>query len=207
MHLSISGTANNIKIICSIRFSLFITIDRFYKLFLAEGAFVNRSPETSSPLFFIPRPPSNLRPFGVSPSIGRRECPREPLPLEGAAEHSEAGLASFWGGEAASSLPFPLGKGDRAAVDRVLSYNGALETIFFALFHPARTLSGSLRSPPSPHGEGFVRRYSFSTYACIRFDDAGIAVLSYHSLPHCGNAIKLSGRTFLAPHRGSSPMG
>ena len=66
-------------------------------------------------------PPSNLRPFGAPPSIGRRECPREPLPLEGAAEHSEAGLASFFGGEAASSLPSPLGKEDRAAVDRVLS--------------------------------------------------------------------------------------
>ena len=61
-----------------------------------------------------------------------------------------------------------------------------LETIFFALFHPARTLSGSLRSPPSPRGEGFVRCYSFSTYACIRFNDAGIAVLSYRSLPHWG---------------------
>ena len=34
--------------------------------------------------------------------------------------------------------------------------NDALETIFFALFHPARTLSGSLRSPPSPRGEGFA---------------------------------------------------
>ena len=28
---------------------------------------------------------ANLRPFGAPPSIGRRECPREPLPLEGAA--------------------------------------------------------------------------------------------------------------------------
>ena len=55
----------------------------------------------------IPLSPSNLRPFGAPPSIGRRECPREPLPLEGAAERSEAGLASFWGGEAASSLPSP----------------------------------------------------------------------------------------------------
>ena len=64
--------------------------------------------------------------------------------------------------------------------------NGALETIFFALFHTARTLSGSLRSPPSPRGEGFVRRYSFSTYACIRFDDARKAVSSYRSLPHRG---------------------
>ena len=54
------------------------------------------------------------------------------------------------------------------------------------LFHTARTLSGSLRSPPSPRGEGFVRRYSFSTYACIRFDDAGIAASSYRSLPHWG---------------------
>ena len=27
------------------------------------------------------------------------------------------------------------------------------------------------------------------------------------SLPLAGNAIKLSGRTFLAPHRGSSPKG
>ena len=58
----------------------------------------------------IPLSPSNLRPFGAPPSIGRRECPREPLPLEGAAERSEAGLASFWGGEAASSLPSLLGK-------------------------------------------------------------------------------------------------
>ena len=69
----------------------------------------------SPPIFFIPLPPSNLRPFGAPPSIGRRECPREPLPLEGAAERSEAGLASFWGSEAASSLPSPLGKGYRAA--------------------------------------------------------------------------------------------
>ena len=51
-----------------------------------------------SSLFFTPLSPSNLRPFGAPPSIGRRERPREPLPLEGAAERSEAGLASFFGG-------------------------------------------------------------------------------------------------------------
>ena len=45
----------------------------------------------------IPLSPSNLRPFGAPPSIGRREYPREPLPLEGAAERSEAGLASAAG--------------------------------------------------------------------------------------------------------------
>ena len=73
---------------------------------LSQTAHLRRS----SSLFLTPPPsPSNLRPFGAPPSIGRRECPREPLPLEGAAERSEAGLASLLGG-AASSLPSPLGK-------------------------------------------------------------------------------------------------
>ena len=58
---------------------------------LSQTAHLRRSP----PIFFSPLPPANLRPFGAPPSIGRRECPREPLPLEGAAERSEAGLASF----------------------------------------------------------------------------------------------------------------
>ena len=40
--------------------------------------------------------------------------------------------------------------------------NDALETIFPALFHTASTLSGSLRSPPSPRGEGFVGGIIFS---------------------------------------------
>ena len=52
----------------------------------------------------IPLSPSNLRPFWAPPSRGRREYPREPLPLEGAAERSEAGLASFFGGEAATFI-------------------------------------------------------------------------------------------------------
>ena len=55
-----------------------------------------------------------------------------------------------------------------------------------SVFHTARTLSGSLRSPPSPRGEGFIRRYSISTYACIRSDIMGEAVFSYRSLPHWG---------------------
>ena len=50
----------------------------------------------SFPHVFHTASPSNLRPFGAPPSIGRREHPREPLPLEGAAERSEAGLASFF---------------------------------------------------------------------------------------------------------------
>ena len=80
--------------------------------------------------------PSNLRPFGAPPSKGRRECPREPLPLEGAAERSEAGLAFFFCGEAASSLPSPLGKGNRVAVDRVLSYIVDLRCISSLSFIP-----------------------------------------------------------------------
>ena len=53
----------------------------------------------------------NLRPFGAPPSIGRREYPREPLPLEGAAERSEAGLASFF---AAKPPPLCLSHQGRA---------------------------------------------------------------------------------------------
>ena len=117
---------------------------------LSQTAYLRRS----SLLSFIPLPPSNLRPFGAPPSIGRRECPREPLPLEGAAERSEAGLASFWGGEAASSLPSPLRK-EGCVTALGCSYIACLRRSP-TLFHTASTLSGSLRSPPSPRGEGFV---------------------------------------------------
>ena len=37
--------------------------------------------------------------------------------------------------------------------------------------------------------------------------DVRIAVFPHQSLPLKGNAIKLSSRTFLAPHRGSCPKG
>ena len=49
------------------------------------------------------------------------------------------------------------GRGTAPAVDRVLSYIVDLRRISPLIFHTARTLSGSLRSPPSPRGEGFVR--------------------------------------------------
>ena len=64
---------------------------------------LRRSPSLS----FIPLSPSNLRPFGAPPSRGRREYPYEPLPLEGAAERSEAGLAFFFCGEAATTTLNP----------------------------------------------------------------------------------------------------
>ena len=78
------------------------------------------------------------------------------------------------------------GRGTAPAVDRVLSFILDLRRISPALFHTARTLSGSLRSPPSPRGEGFVRPYCFPTYACIRSDNARKAMLPYRSLPHWG---------------------
>ena len=52
--------------------------------------------EGISHISFQPIAEANLRPFGAPPSKGRRECPCEPLLLEGAAERSEAGLASFF---------------------------------------------------------------------------------------------------------------
>ena len=76
--------------------------------------------------------------------------------------------------------------------------------LFSSVFHPARTLSGSLRSPPSPRGEGFIRRYSFSSYACIRFEAIGEAVFSYRSLPHGG---RLTIRDMLFFHLFSCPPG
>ena len=65
--------------------------------------------------------------------------------------------------EASLRLSLPrMGKGDRDSGDRGLSFILDLRRISPLVFHTASTLSGSLRSPPSPRGEGFVRRYSFS---------------------------------------------
>ena len=117
--------------------------------------------ETISPLFFIPPSPSNLRPFGAPPSIGRRECPRKPFPWKGLPSAARQGWLPF---SAAKPLPLCLphwGRGTALAVDRVLSLIACLRCISPLIFHTARTLSGSLRSPPSPRGEGFVRRYCF----------------------------------------------
>ena len=95
-----------------------------------------------------------IRPFGAPPSYGRRERPREPLPREGAAERSEAGLAFFWGGarvlvyrllETISPLffiplvPYPPLRGTFPLKERLCIgdsdslANGALETISHSL--------------------------------------------------------------------------
>ena len=99
----------------------------------------------------IPLSPSNLRLFGAPPSIGRREYPREPLPLEGAAERSEAGLwrrsrllFAFHIGEGVVSrkpvfsfrcLP-PWRRGDRVSGARVLSQTAYLRRSFPLFFIP-----------------------------------------------------------------------
>ena len=53
--------------------------------------------------------------------------------------------------------------------------NGVLETISPALFHTARTLSGSLRSPPSPRGEGVVSRKAVSSFRSLPHWERGTA--------------------------------
>ena len=124
-----------------------IAVDRV----LSQTAYLRRS---LSALFHTAFP-SNLRPFGAPPSIGRRECLRKPLPLEGAAERSEAGLASFLGG----LRRFP--------------------SLFFIPLvpYPAR----STRHLPHA-GKALSVDIVFSTYAYIRSDNARKAAFSYRSL-------------------------
>ena len=100
------------------------------------------SPRGEGCISEIPLSPSNLRPFGAPPSRGRREYPREPLPLEGAAERSEAGLASFFGAAKPPPLCLPhWGRGTASAVDRVLSQTAYLRQFLFHLYHQLETIS------------------------------------------------------------------
>ena len=122
---------------------------------------MNRRPETISPLFFIPLEPYPARFARHLPHAGKAlfRKYRFPHPTSAPSGH----LLPYEGGSVHAS-PFPW-KGLLSAARRgwlpflrrsgALA-NGALEKIFPALFHTARTLSGSLRSPPSPRGEGFV---------------------------------------------------
>ena len=71
------------------------------------------------------------------------------------------------------------GKRDRATVDRVLSYNGALETISLALSYrhcPIRL--ASLATFPT-RGRLCPSFILFPKYACIRYDDARIEASPY----------------------------
>ncbi len=149
-----------------------ITLKKIGARLLPSIACLRRNPHSLSCRF----PPSNLRPFGAPPSIGRRECPREPLPLEGAAERSEAGLASFFAAKppplclpgcisgiaAFSYRSLPLwGRRTASAVDRVLSYIVDLRRSFPLFFIPLEPYPArSARHLPHA-GKALCRGYRF----------------------------------------------
>ena len=130
-----------------------------------SGALVNDALETISPDHFHPATahPTSAPSGHLLPMEGGSV--HAPLPMEGAAERSEAGLASFWGGEAPSSLPSPFGKGDRAAT---LSYTMLLRRSSRSLSYRQNPIR-----PPSwhlPHaGKALCRgqRHSHKCRACI----------------------------------------
>ena len=101
-------------------------------------------------VFHAARTPSGLLRSPPSPR-GEGFVHRYCFPHISCIRFDDMGIAVF-----SYRKPSPLGKGDRAAVDRVLSFIACLRQSFPLVFHTARTLSGSLRSPPSPRGEGFV---------------------------------------------------
>ena len=114
------------------------------------------------PRIVIPRLCSEGRNGERPLPISSHSAVSQPPPLRGTSFHRKEGV---------STRAPSLGRGCRAQQGGVgflfgrrsgAFVNGALETIFFALFHTARTLSGSLCSPPSPRGEGFVGGIVFS---------------------------------------------
>ncbi len=97
----------------------------------------------------------------VFPALFHTAFPIQPPPLRG---------TSFLWKEGMTTRAPSLGRGCRAQ-------RGGVGFLF---------CGEAASSLPSPCRESFVRRYCFSTYACIRFDGARKAVFSYHSLPHWG---------------------
>ena len=101
-----------------------------------SGAFVNGVLETIFPDLF-----SYRFPHPTSAPSGHL------LPMEGGSVHASPFQRK--------GMPSAARRGWLSFLRRSGAFvNCLLETIFFALFHTARTLSGSLRSPPSPRGEG-----------------------------------------------------
>ena len=124
-----------------------------------SGTAANGATETISPLIFHLASPIQPPPLRDT-SFHRKEgvSTRASFPWKGLPSAARRGGFLFL---TAKSPPLCLphwGRRTASAGDRVLSYIVDLRRISPLIFHTARTLSGSLRSPPSPRGEGFVRR-------------------------------------------------
>ena len=115
LHLSISEAVNNIKIICSIRFSLFITIDRFYKLFLQRVLSWITDLRWSPRSFSSRQNPIRLASLATFPTRGRL-CRGYCFSTHACIRSNDLGIAVF----SYRSLPH-WGRGTASAVDRVLS--------------------------------------------------------------------------------------
>ena len=137
-------------------------------------------------LFFIPLKPYPARSARHLPHAGKA------LSVDILFPHMRVFVLAMREKRYSRFVAFPIGEREPRQRRSGTLVNGALETISLALFHTARTLSGPLCSPPFPRGEGFVRRYSFSTYACICSDNARKAVFSFRSLPHWGRGTALA---------------
>ncbi len=89
------------------------------------------------------------------------------------------------------SLPH-RGRGAASAVDRVLSYIACLRRSPSLSFIPLEPYPArSARHLPHA-GKALSVDIVFPHISCIRSDNARKAVSSYRSLPHWGNAVKLS---------------
>ena len=187
---------------------------------LSQTTHLRRSP----PLFFIPLVPYPARSARHLPHAGKA------LSVVILFPHMRVFALTMREKRYSRFVAFPIGEGGPRSGGQGALVNGALETIFPALFHTASTLSGSLRSPPSPRGEGFISGIAVLSFRSLPPRGRGTApavdrVLSQTAylrsssslsfiplepyparsarhLPHAGKAVKLSGRTFLAPRRG-----
>ena len=111
--------------------------------------------------------------------VGDSGIPIQPPPLRGTSFHRKEGMTTrapsfgrgcraqrggvgflFFCGEVASSLPSPLGKGDRASGARVLSLTAYLRRSFPIFFHTASPIH-----PPPLRGTSFHRKEGVSTRA------------------------------------------
>ena len=84
------------------------------------------------------------------------------------------------------SQPSPLGKGDRAAVDRVLSYIVDLRRISSLFFIPLVPYPARFARHLPHAGKALSVVILFLHVSCIRFDDARKPASSFRSLPHWG---------------------